>query len=48
MYGAGGYLEFTGFPDYKFRDDPNPHEPKRPRRWRAGAAGVRQGRRSST
>ena len=24
VYGAGGYLEFTGFPDYKFRDEPEP------------------------
>src|SRR5262245_13178290 len=30
LYGAGGYFEFTGFPDYKFRDDPNPNEPKAP------------------
>lgn len=22
-YGAGGYFEFTGFPDYKFRDEPD-------------------------
>jgi outer membrane protein insertion porin family len=29
-YGAGGYFEFTGFPDYKFRDDPNPNEPAAP------------------
>ena len=24
VYGAGGYFEFTGYPDYTFRDDPNP------------------------
>jgi outer membrane protein insertion porin family len=30
VYGAGGYFEFTGFPDYKFRDDPNPNEPAVP------------------
>ena len=30
VYGAGGYFEFTGFPDYKFRDDPNPTEPEAP------------------
>jgi outer membrane protein insertion porin family len=30
VYGAGGYFEFTGFPDYKFRDDPNPNEPAAP------------------
>jgi outer membrane protein insertion porin family len=30
VYGAGGYFEFTGFPDLKFRDDPNPAEPEAP------------------
>ncbi len=30
VYGTGGYYEFTGFPDYKFRDDPNPNEPEAP------------------
>jgi outer membrane protein insertion porin family len=29
-YGTGGYYEFTGFPDYKFSDDPNPNEPEAP------------------
>jgi outer membrane protein insertion porin family len=29
-YGAGGYYEFTGFPDYKFRDLPDPAEPDTP------------------
>ncbi len=24
MYGAGGYFEFTGYPDMKFRDEPDP------------------------
>lgn len=24
VYGAAGYFEFTGFPDYKFSDDPDP------------------------
>lgn len=24
MYGQGGYFEFTGYPDMKFRDDPDP------------------------
>ena len=24
VYGAGGYFEFTGYPDYKFRDLPDP------------------------
>jgi outer membrane protein insertion porin family len=24
-YGAGGYFEFTGFPDYVFRDEPDPN-----------------------
>ncbi len=30
VYGTGGYFEFTGFPDYKFRDDPNPNDPAAP------------------
>ncbi len=30
IYGAGGYYEFTGFPDYKFSDDPIPNEPEAP------------------
>ena len=30
MYGAGGYMEFTGYPDSKPRDDPNPAEPEAP------------------
>jgi outer membrane protein insertion porin family len=30
IYGAGGYFEFTGFPEYKFHDDPNPNEPAAP------------------
>ena len=30
VYGTGGYYEFTGFPDYKFRDDPNPNDPAAP------------------
>jgi outer membrane protein insertion porin family len=30
IYGSAGYMEFTGFPDYKFRDDPNPNEPAAP------------------
>jgi outer membrane protein insertion porin family len=30
IYGRGGYWEFTGFPDYKFRDDPNPADPQIP------------------
>src|SRR5262249_17973477 len=29
-YGTVGYYEFTGFPDYKFKDDPNPNEPQAP------------------
>jgi len=29
-YGAFGYMEFTGFPEYKFHDDPNPNEPTAP------------------
>jgi outer membrane protein insertion porin family len=30
VYGTGGYYEFTGFPDYKFHDDPSPNEPEAP------------------
>jgi len=29
-YGSGGYFEFTGYPDLKPRDDPNPAEPQTP------------------
>jgi outer membrane protein insertion porin family len=29
-YGAGGYYEFTGYPDYKFRDLPDNAEPDTP------------------
>ena len=29
-YGAGGYFEFTGYPDLKARDEPNPNEPAAP------------------
>ncbi len=37
VYGTGGYYEFTGFPDYKFHDDPNPNEPEVPEALRAAA-----------
>jgi outer membrane protein insertion porin family len=30
IYGTGGYMEFTGYPDYKFSDDPNPAAPNTP------------------
>jgi outer membrane protein insertion porin family len=30
VYGAGGYYEFTGYPDLKPRDEPNPIEPAAP------------------
>jgi outer membrane protein insertion porin family len=30
VYGAAGYFEFTGFPDYKFSDDPDPSAPAAP------------------
>src|SRR5712691_11490056 len=30
VYGTGGYYEFTGFPDYKFHDDPNQSQPEAP------------------
>ncbi len=35
VYGTGGYYEFTGFPDYKFHDDPNPNQPEAPEALRA-------------
>ncbi|MBS1818711.1 MAG: outer membrane protein assembly factor BamA [Acidobacteria bacterium] len=31
IYGAGGYMEFTGFPDYKFSDEPNPSQAQAPK-----------------
>jgi outer membrane protein insertion porin family len=31
IYGAGGYMEFTGYPDYKFSDEPSPTEPAAPK-----------------
>ena len=37
VYGAGGYFEFTGYPDYKFRDQPNPAEPETPEALKAEA-----------
>jgi outer membrane protein insertion porin family len=30
VYGAAGYFEFTGFPDYKFSDEPDPSAPAAP------------------
>ncbi len=30
LYGAGGYFEFTGYPDLKPRDEANPNEPEAP------------------
>src|SRR4029079_8144089 len=42
-YGAGGYFEFTGFPDYKFRDDPLPNEPAAPASLAAPAEGEKDG-----
>jgi outer membrane protein insertion porin family len=30
VYGAGGYMDFTGYPDNKPRDLPNPAEPETP------------------
>jgi outer membrane protein insertion porin family len=27
IYGTGGYMEFTGFPDYEFSDEPDPNVP---------------------
>ena len=50
VYGTGGYYEFTGFPDYKFHDDPNPNEPEAPDALKAPEAPkpTRTPRRSST
>src|SRR5262245_4855308 len=30
IYGGGGYMEFTGYPDFKYSDEPNPAEPNTP------------------
>jgi outer membrane protein insertion porin family len=30
IYGAAGYMEFTGYPDYKFSDEANPSEAQAP------------------
>ena len=30
IYGAGGYMEFTGYPDFKYSDDPDPARPNTP------------------
>jgi outer membrane protein insertion porin family len=30
IYGSLGYMEFTGYPDFKYSDDPNPAEPNTP------------------
>ncbi len=43
VYGAGGYFEFTGYPDYKFRDQPNPAEPDAPAALKAEAPAPRTG-----
>ena len=31
IYGAGGYMEFTGYPDFKYSDEPDPAEPNTPK-----------------
>jgi outer membrane protein insertion porin family len=38
LYGAGGYFEFTGFPDYKFRDEAGVAAPAAPQALAAPAA----------
>ncbi|HXI29057.1 MAG TPA: outer membrane protein assembly factor BamA [Vicinamibacterales bacterium] len=38
IYGSAGYMDFTGFPDYKFHDDPNPNVPEAPEALRAPVA----------
>src|SRR5262249_40134177 len=30
IYGAGGYMEFTGYPDFKYSDEPDPTHPITP------------------
>src|SRR5215475_4035632 len=30
IYGAGGYMEFTGYPDFKYSDEPDPAQPNTP------------------
>src|SRR6266480_4391491 len=35
-YGAGGYFEFTGYPDFRFRDRPSSTEPDTPNALQAG------------
>src|SRR5262249_24297555 len=30
IYGAGGYMEFTGYPDFKYSDEPDPTQPNTP------------------
>ena len=30
IYGAGGYMEFTGYPDFKYSDEPDPTQPITP------------------
>jgi outer membrane protein insertion porin family len=42
VYGTGGYYEFTGFPDYKFHDDPNPNVPDAPEALKAPSDGKAQ------
>ena len=37
-YGVGGYFEFTGFPDYKFRDEPDPADAVVPDALKAAAS----------
>jgi outer membrane protein insertion porin family len=36
IYGTGGYMEFTGYPEYKFSDDPLPGESEAPASLKAG------------
>ena len=38
-YGQGGYWEFTGFPEYKFRDDPDPADANTPAALKPAATG---------
>jgi outer membrane protein insertion porin family len=42
-YGAGGYFEFTGFPDYKFRDEPDAADASVPDALKPAAASAAPG-----
>lgn len=43
IYGQGGYFEFAGYPDFSFRDDPNPADPQAPAALAASNTTEREG-----